>query len=260
MAALKTPPPPRAAPPKEVAKPAALPTRTPTADEIRVASALYDQAWTLERDGAFREALDTFTRAIALRPDFGDAYFGRAWANDRLDRLDDAVADYGLAIQLNPAFAYAHGSRGVAQLYRNALPQAEADFLRALEIGDDELKRYAALWRYLTRERDGRGGAITLLSDTRRLDLNRWPGIIARLYLGETSTGQVLSEAQVADPIARRERLCVAYFFLGQKQLLAGDTVLAEDYFRKSIDTGVTAFVQYAASQRELRRLQSIRR
>ena len=209
--------------PSEPVELAALPSRPPTADEIRVASALYDEAWTLERDGSFNESLDAFTRAIALRPGFGDAYFGRAWVNDRLDRLDEAVADYGLAIQLNPRFPHAHGSRGVAQLYRNNLTSAEDDFVRALEIGDDELKRYAVLWRYLSRERDGRGGGAQLLADTRRLDLSRWPGIIARFYLGDATTNQVLSEAQVSDPIDRRERLCVAYFFLGQRQLLAGD-------------------------------------
>jgi lipoprotein NlpI len=243
--------------PHEPVQVAALPTRPATADETRVASALYEQGWTLERDGDFRAALDAFTRAIDVRPGFGDAYFGRAWVNDRLDRLDAAVSDYGLTLQLDPNFAPAHANRGVARLYQDDLADAEADFARALELGDNEMRRYAVLWRYLARERDGRMGGGQLLGDTQDLDLGPWPGVIARYFLGEVTTEQVLSDAQASGPMERRERLCVAYFFLGQKQLLAGDTVRAKDYFRKATETDVTAFVQYTASHRELRRLQN---
>jgi lipoprotein NlpI len=42
------------------------------------------------------------------------------------------------------------------------------------------------------------------------------------------------------------------YFFLGQQQLVNGQSKQALESFQKSINTGVSEFTEYALSQREL--------
>jgi lipoprotein NlpI len=243
-------------PRREIA--AATPAR---ADRVSLTDAadLHEKGWAFERAGNFTRAIDAFTSAVELRPDFADAYFGRAWIRDRMDQLDQASADYGHAIRIEPKFAAAYGSRGVALFYLNQLAEAEADFEQSLRFGRGELRRFAILWKYLSAEHDGRDGEIALASDIQNIKLDRWPGVIAQFYLDTASADAVLSQAKDPDPDVRRERLCVAYFFIAQKQLLAGRTAQARDNFQKALDTGVTEFIQHKAAQRELDRLARLR-
>lgn len=235
-------------------------TRAP-ADRLTLSEAadLHEKGWAHERSGDFDRAIVSFSRALELRPDFADAYFGRAWIHDRLDELDLAAADYGKAIQIEPKFAAAYSSRGVARFYLDELVNAEADFEKTMRLGRGELRRFAVLWRYLSSEQDGRDGAAQLAVDTANIKLDRWPGIIARFYLGEAGEEEVLRDTRDPDDTIARERLCVAYFFIAQKHLLDGSAAKARDYFQSALETGVTEFIQYKASQRELDRIARLR-
>jgi len=48
------------------------------------------------------------------------------------------------------------------------------------------------------------------------------------------------------------ERLCEAYFYLGEGYLADGDIRRAREYFQKSIDQGVTEFYEDGAARGEL--------
>ena len=233
----------------------------PQADlaSLSEATDLHERGWAFERSGEFTQAIGAFSRALELRPDFADAYFGRAWVRDRLDQLDQATTDYGRAIQIEPKFAAAYGSRGVALFYLDQLAEAELDFAQALRLGRGELRRFAVLWRYLSAEHDGRDGAAQLADDTQNIKLDRWPGVIARYYLGAVDAEAILENAHDPDSMVTSERLCVAYFFIGQKHLLDGSAAQARDNFQKTLGTGVTEFIQYKAAQRELDRLARLR-
>ncbi len=233
----------------------------PPADRVAHSQAVdfHEKGWAFERSGDFSGALDAFSRALELRPDFADAYFGRAWIRDRLDQLEQATTDYSHAIRIEPQFAAAYGSRGVARFYLNELAEAEMDFEQTLQLGRGELRRFAALWRYLSAEHDGRNGAAQLAADTQDIDLGRWPGVIAQFYLGTADSDTVLRNARDPDAVVARERLCVAYFFIAHKDLLDGNATQARDNFQKALDTGVTEFIQFKAAQRELSRLASLR-
>ena len=169
--------------------------------------------------------------------------------------LDKALVEYSWAIKVSPRLAPAYNNRGIVRLYRNQAEEAAVDFGAALEIGDAELGRYAMLWRYVAIERAGGNGRRQLAADAEGASLRPWPGVLVRFFLGEVGAEQVLAAADDPDPILRREKRCVGYFFLGQHHLLRGDSARAKAFFLDTVGTGVSAFLQYAAAERELERL-----
>ncbi len=62
----------------------------------------------------YSEALESYDRAIALKPDYAQAHNNRGVALADLRRFAEALECYGRAIALKPDFAEAHNNRGVA--------------------------------------------------------------------------------------------------------------------------------------------------
>ena len=62
------------------------------------------------------EALDSFQKAITLKPDYGLAYSGLAWTYNRLGRHQEALENAQKAIRLLPREADCHYNLAIAYL------------------------------------------------------------------------------------------------------------------------------------------------
>ena len=58
------------------------------------------------------EALASYDKAIALKPDYAEAYNNRGNALSELKRHEEALASYDKAIALKPDYAEAYNNRG----------------------------------------------------------------------------------------------------------------------------------------------------
>ena len=76
------------------------------------------------------EAIASFDKAIALKPEFAEAHNNRANALYALKRLEEAIANYDKAITLKSNYAEAHNNRGAA-----------LNELKTLRGGDHELRQ-----------------------------------------------------------------------------------------------------------------------
>ena len=219
------------------------------------AEAYLGRGWIHHSKGSRRLAVKNFSQAIQLKPRNPEAYFGRAWAYEQLGQVDLAIKEYGQAILLKDDYADAYLSRGILRFYHGRPDTAAADFSVVLDKAPDDLRRYAVLWLYLSRARSGGDGTKELSALAKTLPLTPWPGIIVSLYMGKATAEQVLAAITDEDRKTRLEKESVAFYFLGQHHLVRGDRERAVEHFRKILATGVTAYRQYGAAEKELRRM-----
>lgn len=89
-----------------------------------------------ERKNFQAKALPLLDHAIALNPDFREAYASRANAHYSLEEYELAIEDYNKLIELRPNDASAYNDRGLANFYLGNHYNAIHDFDHAIEIKD----------------------------------------------------------------------------------------------------------------------------
>lgn len=90
----------------------------------------YSEGWDFYVEDKYREAIESYDKAIALNPRYAEAYQYRGAAYELLEEYDQALDDYNKACQLNPKDPYAFSSRGglhkKLKLYDKALEDYES--------------------------------------------------------------------------------------------------------------------------------------
>ncbi len=89
-------------------------------------------AYAAKRD--LDRAIDDFTAAIKLKPNFFEAYSNRGYLYSVKGDYGQAIADLTSAIRINPRFAKAFWLRGIAHLAHGESMEGDADIVRAIEI------------------------------------------------------------------------------------------------------------------------------
>jgi tetratricopeptide (TPR) repeat protein len=87
--------------------------------------------------GRYEEAVASYDRAIAINPDYVDAWHNRGNALFRLNRKKEAVASYDKAIAINPDYVDAWNNRGVALHDLRRYEEAVASYDKAIAINPD---------------------------------------------------------------------------------------------------------------------------
>ena len=129
---------------------AVIPTPTPAPTSFSIgAQTYYEEGLTFQETGDADGALQSFTWAIQLAPDFAPAYVARGTVHLAQGELRLALADADGALEADPASAPAYALRGETQrLLDRARPALEA-FDRAMAL-DPDLKAETLRSRWLT--------------------------------------------------------------------------------------------------------------
>jgi protein O-GlcNAc transferase len=90
----------------------------------------------------FEEALDSYARALQIRPDYAEAYNNRGVALQEVRRFEEALDSYARALQIRPDYAEAYNNRGVALQNLKRFDDALDSFERALQIRPDYAEAY----------------------------------------------------------------------------------------------------------------------
>ncbi len=164
-------------------------TPAPVASEDSVVKIFtYIQANEMAKRGEYEKAVKTYDRAIALDPDFADAYYNRGLAKIHLKEFQEAIEDFDKAITLKPDDIFCYLNRGVARDQLKEFQGAIEDFDKAIDL--DSEYPYSYVNRGIAKARLGEhkkavedfDKAIALKSDDAAFYLNRG---IAKARLGE---------------------------------------------------------------------------
>lgn len=90
---------------------------------------------TKDKVGKHAEAIEDFTRALEIKPDYAHAFYNRGTAkkdlgNERRDvaLFKEAIADFDQAIRIKPSFSEAYHNRGIVKDLLGQLDEAIKDF------------------------------------------------------------------------------------------------------------------------------------
>ncbi len=201
-----------------------------------------------------REAVQTFTQALAIAPNDPMLYRWRGHRNLSVRNFEGSMADltkgYGLD-SLNYGILY---HLGVLRFVRGDFNAAADAFARAQPHAPDGGELAGATdWLWMSLQRAGRSAeAIAMLA--RRPD--NLPTTVAyskrlKLYRGEIGPDALFAPSDTSDV-----DVATLSFGLGNWYLVKGDTARARTQFKRSIKSGGWPAFGFIASEAELARLQ----
>jgi tetratricopeptide (TPR) repeat protein len=97
---------------------------------------------SLAQQDRTEEALSSFERAIALKPDFPEAHLNLGFALFKQKRTEEATASYRRALTLRPGYVDAHYKLGSALQALNRLDEAVASFEQVITLQPDHAGAY----------------------------------------------------------------------------------------------------------------------
>ena len=91
----------------------------------------------LKEQSKLEEAIEAYTKALSINPDYAEAYNNIGAALQERDKLDEAIEAYTKAIAINPDYAEAFNNLGHALKKQGKLERAIEAYTRALHIKPD---------------------------------------------------------------------------------------------------------------------------
>jgi tetratricopeptide (TPR) repeat protein len=200
-----------------------------------------------------QEAVQTYTRAMAVLPNEPMVYRWRGHRNISVRNYDQAMADltkgYGLD-STNYGILY---HLGVLRFLRGDYNAAADAFRRAQPRAPDagELKG-ATDWLWMSLMRAGRASEATAMLARRpdSLPINNAYNRRLALYRGEITPEKFFTPADTSDV-----DVATLSFGLGNWYLVRGDTARARTFFQRSVASGGWPGFAFMASEVELARL-----
>jgi tetratricopeptide (TPR) repeat protein len=99
------------------------------------ANAYYNRGISYDYKGQLDMAIDDYTKAIAIAPNNAMFYYIRGTDYAAKNQYDQAIEDYNNAISLNTNYAYAYCERGTAYYNKGVIGRAISDLQKACDLG-----------------------------------------------------------------------------------------------------------------------------
>lgn len=209
----------------------------------------------LAQSGArqYREAIQTFTRGLALAPDNALLYRWRGHRYLSVRELDHAMDDLTRGLALDSTMYGILYHLGIVRFARDDFEGAADAFARAQPRAPDAGELAGSTdWLWMSLARAGRVAQANAMLARRpdSLPVDNAYTRRLRLYRGEIAPEAVITSADTED-IA----IATLSYGLGNWYLVRGDTTQARSWFARSIASGGWPAFGFIMSEVELRRL-----
>jgi tetratricopeptide (TPR) repeat protein len=202
----------------------------------------------------FREAIETFTRGLAIAPNDAMLYRWRGHRYLSVREFDKSLADLTRGYQLDSTNYGILFHLGILRFLRGEFDAAATLFAKAQPRAPDggELKG-STDWLWMSLSRAGRKAEATAMLARRPDTLPAPPGYAyasrVSLYRGELTPETLFSPADTADV-----QVATLSFGLGNWYLVRGDTARAVAQFERAVKSGGWPGFGFIASEAELAR------
>ena len=201
----------------------------------------------------FREAIETFTRGLAIEPNNALLYRWRGHRYLSVREFDKALADFNRGLKIDSTVYGIWYHLGIVRFVRGEFASAAQAFARAQPRAPDAGELAGSTdWLWMSLSRAGRGAEAKAML-ARRPDSLKVDNAYTRrlkLYRGEIGPNEVLTPADTADV-----QLATLSYGLGNWYLVRGDTAKARELFERSVKSGGWSGFGFIVSEVELRRL-----
>ena len=96
----------------------------------------------LVEEGKFEEAIENFSKAILIAPDYLVPYINRGNAYEKIGYAQKAIDDYNQAIKMKPNYSVAYYDRGIVYVKLRQFQFALEDFNKAIYYKPDDARTY----------------------------------------------------------------------------------------------------------------------
>ena len=203
----------------------------------------------------FREAIQTFSRGIAIAPENAMLYRWRGHRFLSVRELDRAEVDFARGLALDSANYGIWYHLGVVRFVRGDFAGAATAFARAQPRAPDAGELAGAtdwLWMSLARAgRQAEGDAMLRTRPDSLATTNAYRQRL-RLYRGEIGPDSVLTPADTGDVA-----VATLSYGVGNWYLVRGDTAQARRWFERAVASGGWPAFGFIAAEAELRRLRT---
>ena len=102
----------------------------------------YNQGLQLFNSKNFQQAVDSFSKALTMKPEMEKAWYNRGLAYAGLNKQNEAIADFTKYLFLNDEADYAYFGRAEAYFHMRDTAKALEDYSKCVEVN----VKYAEAW------------------------------------------------------------------------------------------------------------------
>jgi tetratricopeptide (TPR) repeat protein len=221
------------------------------------------RAYSYWKSGRTEWAIRDYEQAVETDPKYAQAYRNLADLRSKLGDIDGAIRDFGRAIEADPRTPWAYDERGLLYFNRRSWSESLADFRKACALSETQ-RCCARLYIWIIRARRGeREAADQELRAALRGDAARpgdawyleWYRKAGEFLLGDLAEPDFLAQGDRMNPDHASSANCSAHFYVGMKQLFAGDREGARSHFQRSLDLSAKECREVSSAACEIRAL-----
>ena len=228
----------------------------PNIPPTTLATIYYDRGLLHDSLGLRDLARLDFNKSLTINPNQPDLFNVAGVIFTQMGMLDSAYESFDSTLDLAPDHPYAHRNRGIALYYGERYDLANDDLLPHYQQDIDD--PYRVIWLYINDLKYTPQQAHTLLQQRYTAsDKQDWGWQIVRMYLGEISEEQFLTE--IAEQSQSNEQLALrlteGYFYLAQIYQHNQDYPTAIMLYKLALSGNVYEFIEHRLSLLELSRI-----
>lgn len=159
----------------------------------------------------YEKALDSYTEAISLYPQFAEAYASRGIVYGEAQEYDKALQDCEKAVELNPSSAMAYNNRSIVHFWRGDVDKTIQDCSKAIEL-DPELPNSLNMRGYTFLKKGEYDRAIADFTNVLKIDQKNFYAFDfrGRVYAKKGQLDMAISDFSKA--VEYRPKYAPAYF------------------------------------------------